>query len=321
MTRDVLLRTEELARIGSWSWEPQSNRTTWSPGMYRHYGLTPDESSSPIDIATQRFTPRTSPSPGAHAGRARDGTCSIRSSTAFASGERSATIAPKARSSGISPRIRCGWSDSFRTSPPSARSKSSGVGWSRSATGCSTFPSTCSRSRDSTGSFKQVNPAWTRTLGWTTEELLSRPWRELVHPDDAASTAAAGARLRTRRVADQLREPLPAQGRLLPLALLEQPIDPRRGADVFRDPRRDRRENRAGCPRERSLFPQLHREGSRRRPRGLPRDPGVSLRRVHGVERPHDRDDRLRHRGDQPARMVPDGVPRPADSRTRPSRA
>ncbi len=46
------------------------------------------------------------------------------------------------------------------------------------------------------GQFKQVNPAWTRTLGWTTEELLSRPWRELIHPDDLAATVEAGARLR-----------------------------------------------------------------------------------------------------------------------------
>jgi PAS domain S-box-containing protein len=46
------------------------------------------------------------------------------------------------------------------------------------------------------GQFKQVNPAWTRTLGWTQEELLSRPWRELVHPDDLAATIEAGSRLR-----------------------------------------------------------------------------------------------------------------------------
>jgi PAS domain S-box-containing protein len=46
------------------------------------------------------------------------------------------------------------------------------------------------------GQFKQVNPAWTRTLGWTTEELLSRHWREFVHPDDLARTADAGERLR-----------------------------------------------------------------------------------------------------------------------------
>ena len=38
------------------------------------------------------------------------------------------------------------------------------------------------------GRFKQVNPSFPRTLGWTEEELLSRPFLDLVHPDDVDST-------------------------------------------------------------------------------------------------------------------------------------
>jgi PAS domain S-box-containing protein len=38
------------------------------------------------------------------------------------------------------------------------------------------------------GYFKQVNPAWGRTLGYTDEELLSAPYLEFVHPDDRAAT-------------------------------------------------------------------------------------------------------------------------------------
>ncbi|SDS41166.1 PAS domain-containing sensor histidine kinase [Opitutus sp. GAS368] len=36
------------------------------------------------------------------------------------------------------------------------------------------------------GYLKRVNPAWERTLGFATEELLSRPYLEFVHPDDRA---------------------------------------------------------------------------------------------------------------------------------------
>jgi PAS domain S-box-containing protein len=34
------------------------------------------------------------------------------------------------------------------------------------------------------GYFRQLNPSWERTLGYTTEELKSRPFTEFVHPDD-----------------------------------------------------------------------------------------------------------------------------------------
>ncbi|MGB3480135.1 MAG: PAS domain S-box protein [bacterium] len=34
------------------------------------------------------------------------------------------------------------------------------------------------------GFFKYLNPAWERTLGYTTEELLSRPFLDFIHPDD-----------------------------------------------------------------------------------------------------------------------------------------
>lgn len=48
---------------------------------------------------------------------------------------------------------------------------------------------------DIDGYFKQVNPSWTRVLGWTESELLSRPSIEFVHPDDRERTLQARANL------------------------------------------------------------------------------------------------------------------------------
>jgi PAS domain S-box-containing protein len=45
------------------------------------------------------------------------------------------------------------------------------------------------------GWFKQLNAAWEKVLGWTTEELMARPFTEFVHPDDRGSTSTERRRL------------------------------------------------------------------------------------------------------------------------------
>ena len=45
------------------------------------------------------------------------------------------------------------------------------------------------------GYFKQLNPAWEKTLGWTKDELLSKPYIHFVHPDDIKSTIDAAKQL------------------------------------------------------------------------------------------------------------------------------
>jgi PAS domain S-box-containing protein len=45
------------------------------------------------------------------------------------------------------------------------------------------------------GFLKRVNPSWTRVLGWSEEELLSRPSIEFVHSEDRHATLGARAQL------------------------------------------------------------------------------------------------------------------------------
>jgi len=49
---------------------------------------------------------------------------------------------------------------------------------------------------DFNGHFKRLNPAWERTLGFTRQELMSRPFIEFVHPDDRERTLAQNRAVR-----------------------------------------------------------------------------------------------------------------------------
>ena len=53
------------------------------------------------------------------------------------------------------------------------------------------------------GMFKQLNSAWSVTLGWSLDELMSNSWLSFIHPDDQQATIKAG---------EQLQNGIPAVG-------------------------------------------------------------------------------------------------------------
>jgi PAS domain S-box-containing protein len=50
------------------------------------------------------------------------------------------------------------------------------------------------------GFFKRVNPSWERTLGFTAQELMSRPRFEFIHPEDRVLTGLEADRLQSGKI-------------------------------------------------------------------------------------------------------------------------
>ncbi len=193
--RDQLLRTEQLARIGSWSWDLESGVASWSPGMYRHYGLSPEDSRAPADLALAAIHPDDLP-------RLRDSM--LRASE-------SGRLEP------VEYRIRVGDALRYhRTEGEALRDPETGAvrmfGFVQDVTALKESEEKRRRAEQERdrlfdisiellsvtgfdGKFKQLNPAWEPALGWSIAELMATPWIELVHPDDREASLAALSRL------------------------------------------------------------------------------------------------------------------------------
>jgi PAS domain S-box-containing protein len=52
-----LNEAEGIAQMGSWDWDIQSNRITWSEGLFRLYGINPEDFTGRFDPSQQRVYP------------------------------------------------------------------------------------------------------------------------------------------------------------------------------------------------------------------------------------------------------------------------
>lgn len=57
----LLRRTESMASLGSWEWNPATNAMSWSDELYRLLGLTPEPEAPPFDRAVEVVHPEDRP--------------------------------------------------------------------------------------------------------------------------------------------------------------------------------------------------------------------------------------------------------------------
>ena len=149
---------------------------------------------------------------------------------------------------------------------------------------------------DRDGVWRTVNPAWTRTLGWSEAELLNRSSEWLEHPDDGGVDAGEVQRARRARNHRPVREPLPPQGRVIPLAVLDRGV--RQGPQLCRGPRRDRGEDGGGTAEShRGSLAAVAEDGSGR---------AVDRRHRPRLQQPSDRHSRIARPAADPAQPGPD---------------
>ena len=55
----ALREAQQLAQLGSWSWDLTSDEVTWSQELYRIFGLLPEEQNPSFDSFQQLLHPTT----------------------------------------------------------------------------------------------------------------------------------------------------------------------------------------------------------------------------------------------------------------------
>ena len=71
------------------------------------------------------------------------------------------------------------------------------------------------------GFFKNLNPSFQKTLGFTTNELMAMPYLEFIHPYDRPATVVEEDRLEEGESHFCVRKPLFVQRRILQMAVVE----------------------------------------------------------------------------------------------------
>jgi diguanylate cyclase (GGDEF)-like protein/PAS domain S-box-containing protein len=191
-----LTEAQAVARVGSWEWDIASGRLDWSDELWRIYGLAAGSRELSLDAIREWDHPddRERARSVIEAARASGMPFSVEhrilrpdGTVRFVHGRGEVIAGVDGRATGMRGTLQ----DITRRTHREAALRRSSRYFEVSR------DLICTAGFD--GYFKELNAAWTGTLGWTETELMARPLIDFVHPDDRDETEREIGRLAAGR--------------------------------------------------------------------------------------------------------------------------
>jgi len=191
-----LTEAQAVARVGSWEWDIVSGRLDWSDELWRIYGLAAGSRELSLDAVRAWDHPddRDGARAVIEAARADGKPFSVEhrilrpdGTVRFVHGRGEVITDAYGRATGMRGTLQ----DITRRTHREAALRRSSRYFEVSR------DLICTAGFD--GYFKELNTAWTRTLGWTEQELRARPFVDFVHADDRVQTRREIGRLAAGR--------------------------------------------------------------------------------------------------------------------------
>jgi len=209
-SEENLSKAQEIAHIGSWEWDLVSNEVKWSDELFRILGFEPNEVDPSFDLWNEMIHPSDLEKSKQFVEKTMKGEKDISTEYRmirkdssirhiFARGHNQFDTANNPiKMSGvvqdITERVQAEeeliqYRDHLEDLVKMRTEKQKEL--------ISLFDLTTDLicTADINGCFRSINKAWEKTLGYTRDDLLSKPYIDFVHPDDVASTFAEGDKL------------------------------------------------------------------------------------------------------------------------------